>query len=205
MREVLFVLTGCRHEMQKPWSRGGMGLAAPEVACGVKGRASLGDWHPANSDGQDSGDAKERYHWSQLLQGGGLTRAPGKAENRRFQMDPTQLGELLRRHKAISECQRLLVERLGQTGRDLEILGKALREVPSEVKLPDSSFLASASGAEHRVPHSALDVDILVKRLSDLEDNATALREIEAKLIEEGFGGYVPGAGGNSAQAATGG
>ena len=120
-------------------------------------------------------------------------------------MDPTQLGELLRRHKAISECQRLLVERLGQTGRDLEILGKALREVPSEVKLPDSSFLASASGAKHRVPHSALDVDILVKQLSDLEDNSTALREIEAKLIEEGFGGYVPGAGGDSAQGATGG
>ncbi len=120
-------------------------------------------------------------------------------------MDAIQLGELLQRHKAVSDCQRLLVERLGHTGLDLEILGTALGELPREVKVSDSSFLVSVRGAEHRVPHSALDVGLLVKQLIDLEDNATALREIEAKLSEEGYGGYVPRAGGNSAQAATGG
>ena len=120
-------------------------------------------------------------------------------------MDTTQLGELLQKHKALSDCQRFLVDRLGQTGRDLEALGKALRELPREVRVSDSSFLLSARGAEHRVPHSALDMNLLVKQLSDLEDNATALREIEAKLSEEGYDSYVPRAGGNSAQAATGG
>ena len=96
-------------------------------------------------------------------------------------MDATELGKLLQRHKALSDCQRVLVDRLGQTGRDLEVLGKALRELPHEVRVSDSSFVVSPRGAEHGVPRSALDADLLVEQLSDLEEKVRTLREIEGK------------------------